>query len=159
MNVPFNLFNDQTGFMEARNQDGSWAGEDRGWTEGQFMSSFSSFSEIMNMFTGDKWAYSFDVVHNVPELIARRGGRVNFVKSLEEHFEGGHNDHTNEVRLVFLSLYSHYYIQYFLNTNSVLMLHLLAFTPHTLPLRTLRSCVQGSGKGTRDCPRELWEHS
>ncbi|KAJ2913627.1 hypothetical protein MD484_g6788, partial [Candolleomyces efflorescens] len=78
MNVPFNLFNDQTGFMEARNQDGSWAGEDKGWTE------------------GDKWAYSFDVVHNVPELIARRGGRVNFVKSLEEHFEGGHNDHTNE---------------------------------------------------------------
>ncbi|RXW16690.1 hypothetical protein EST38_g9162 [Candolleomyces aberdarensis] len=78
MNVPFNLFNDETGFMEARNQDGSWAGEDKGWTE------------------GDKWAYSFDVVHNVPELIRKRGGRVNFVKSLEEHFEGGHNDHTNE---------------------------------------------------------------
>ncbi|KAJ2916261.1 hypothetical protein MD484_g4174, partial [Candolleomyces efflorescens] len=62
MNVPFNLFNDQT--MEARNQDGSWAasGEDE----------------------GDKWAYSFDVVYNAPEVIAQRGGRVNFVKSLEE---------------------------------------------------------------------------
>ncbi|KAG2014320.1 glycosyl hydrolase [Coprinopsis cinerea AmutBmut pab1-1] len=78
MNAPFTLYNDETGFMEARNADGSWAGEDRGWTE------------------GDKWAYTFDVVHNIPELINRRGGRLAFVKSLEEHFEGGHNDHTNE---------------------------------------------------------------
>ena len=58
------------------------------------------FPKLMNVFSGDKWAYSFDVVHNVPELINRRGGRVNFVKSLEEHFEGGHNDHTNEVRFI-----------------------------------------------------------
>ncbi|KAF6762454.1 glycoside hydrolase family 92 protein [Ephemerocybe angulata] len=78
MHAPFTLFNEDTGFMEARNADGNWAGEDKGWTE------------------GDKWAYSFDVVHNVPELIERRGGKVKFVQSLEEHFEGGHNDHTNE---------------------------------------------------------------
>ena len=34
MRTPFTLFNDQTGFMEARNKDGSWAGDNRGWTEG-----------------------------------------------------------------------------------------------------------------------------
>ncbi|KAH6899571.1 alpha-1,2-mannosidase [Coprinopsis sp. MPI-PUGE-AT-0042] len=78
MRTPFTLYNDETGFMEARNADGSWAGEDRGWTE------------------GDKWAYTFDVVHAIPELIERRGGKIGFVKSLEQHFDEGHNDHANE---------------------------------------------------------------
>ncbi len=32
--APFTLWNDDTGFFEAQNSDGSWAGEDRGWTEG-----------------------------------------------------------------------------------------------------------------------------
>lgn len=83
--------------MEARNANGSWAGEDAGWTE------------------GDKWAYSFDVVQDMDALIKHRGGEKSFVKSLDEHFDGGlpiffysfmfstkslstgHNDHTNEV--------------------------------------------------------------
>lgn len=39
-----NLFNNRTGFIEARNSDGSWAGEGAGWTE------------------GDHWAYSLDVM-------------------------------------------------------------------------------------------------
>jgi putative alpha-1,2-mannosidase len=34
MRAPFTLFNEQTGFMEARHANGSWAGEDQGWTEG-----------------------------------------------------------------------------------------------------------------------------
>ncbi|KAI0315644.1 glycosyl hydrolase family 92-domain-containing protein [Amylostereum chailletii] len=78
MTAPLTIFNQKTGFMEARNADGSWAGEDAGWTE------------------GDKWAYSFDVVHAVEELIEARGGPAAFVKSLDEHFNGGHNDQTNE---------------------------------------------------------------
>ncbi|KAH9029473.1 glycosyl hydrolase family 92-domain-containing protein [Lactarius hengduanensis] len=75
---PGTIFNGITGFMEARNASGAWAGPDNGWTE------------------GDKWAYSFDVVHAVQELIALRGGKASFVRSLDEHFDGGHNDHTNE---------------------------------------------------------------
>ncbi|KAJ3492674.1 hypothetical protein NLJ89_g11184 [Agrocybe chaxingu] len=78
LRAAFALFNDATGFMEARNADGSWAGEGSGWTE------------------GDKWAYSFDVVHDVPTLIKRRGGPIKFVQSLDDHFDGGHNDHSNE---------------------------------------------------------------
>lgn len=38
------MWNAEKGFMESRNSDGSWAGEDEGWTE------------------GDHWAYSLDVM-------------------------------------------------------------------------------------------------
>ena len=69
--APFSIFNNETGFMEARNADGSWAGQDAGWTE------------------GDMWAYTFDVVHDVPGLVARRGGNASFVAFLDEHFDGG----------------------------------------------------------------------
>ncbi|OCH93281.1 glycoside hydrolase family 92 protein [Obba rivulosa] len=78
MTAPFTIFNNDTGFMEARNANGSWAGQDAGWTE------------------GDMWAYTFDVVHDVNGLIQRRGGNASFVAFLDEHFDGGHNDQTNE---------------------------------------------------------------
>lgn len=68
---PFAIYNNDTGFMEARNANGSWAGPDAGWTE------------------GDKWAYSFDVVQDVDRLIQVRGGKTAFVKSLDAHFDGG----------------------------------------------------------------------
>ncbi|TDL14546.1 glycoside hydrolase family 92 protein [Rickenella mellea] len=72
------IFNQKTGFMEARNADGSWAGQTRGWTE------------------GDMWAYTFDVVQDIEGLIELKGGNVSFVKFLDDHFRGGHNNHTNE---------------------------------------------------------------
>ncbi|KAF8707237.1 hypothetical protein AX14_013672 [Amanita brunnescens Koide BX004] len=78
MEAPFSIWNSETKFMEARNANGSFAGQTAGWTE------------------GDMWAYSFDVVHNIPRLIQERGGNASFVQSLDEHFDGGHNDHTNE---------------------------------------------------------------
>lgn len=57
--------------MEARNASGAWAGQNAGWTE------------------GDMWAYTFDVVHDVPALIQRRGGNASFVAFLDAHFDGG----------------------------------------------------------------------
>ncbi|KAL1679828.1 glycoside hydrolase family 92 protein [Schizophyllum commune] len=72
------LFNDETNYMEAKNADGSWAGEENGWTE------------------GDKWVYSFDVAHNIPGLIEKRGGKEAFVKSLDEFWDSGHADFGNE---------------------------------------------------------------
>lgn len=54
-------------------------------------------SYLLTVAEGDKWAYSFDVVHDIPELIKRRGGNASFVRTLDEHFDGGHNDHSNEV--------------------------------------------------------------
>jgi putative alpha-1,2-mannosidase len=98
MRTPFTLFNEQTGFMEARNKDGSWAGDTRGWTEGDSLFCWYMFASNP-ILIGDKWAYSFDVVHAIPELIKRRGGKAGFLRSLEVHFEGAHNEHTNEVHL------------------------------------------------------------
>ncbi|KAJ7733323.1 glycoside hydrolase family 92 protein [Mycena metata] len=78
MTAPFTLYNNETGFMEARNASGAWAGPDNGWTE------------------GDKWAYTFDVVQDIPGLVQHRGGNASFVASLDAHLDGGHNDHSNE---------------------------------------------------------------
>ncbi|KAI0795422.1 glycoside hydrolase family 92 protein [Abortiporus biennis] len=74
----FVLYNNETGFMEAKNANGTWAGQEEGWTE------------------GDMWAYTFDVVQDVQSLIYKKGGHKKFVEFLDEHFDGGHNDHTNE---------------------------------------------------------------
>ncbi|KAI0029439.1 glycoside hydrolase family 92 protein [Vararia minispora EC-137] len=76
--APFSIYNNVTGFMEARDADGRFAGEDEGWTE------------------GDKWIYSFDVVQDIDALVTARGGLAAFVRTLDAHFDGGHNDHTNE---------------------------------------------------------------
>ena len=37
MRAPFLIYNNDTGFMEARNADGSWAGPENGWTEGMYV--------------------------------------------------------------------------------------------------------------------------
>lgn len=73
-----NQFNPATGFMQARQEDGRWAGENDGWTE------------------GDKWAYTFAVMHDVPGLIQLMGGKEKFNELLDRHFAGGHNWHANE---------------------------------------------------------------
>jgi putative alpha-1,2-mannosidase len=71
MSAPFSIFNSDSGFMEAKFANGSWAEPDAGWTE------------------GDKWAYTFDVVHDVDGLIRAKGGKIEFVRFLDEHFNGG----------------------------------------------------------------------
>ncbi|KAI2601883.1 glycoside hydrolase family 92 protein [Hypoxylon sp. NC1633] len=66
-------------FMRARNENGTWANETWGWTE------------------GDKWVYTFDVLHDVEGLAALfAGGRQGMKAKLDEHFDGGHNMHSNE---------------------------------------------------------------
>ncbi|MGA4541984.1 GH92 family glycosyl hydrolase [Uniformispora flossi] len=71
-----NAYNPATGFMQARNSDGSWAAG--GWTE------------------GDQWVYTNDVLHDAPGLIALKGGDAAFASWLDGYFAGGHNNHTNE---------------------------------------------------------------
>ncbi|MFJ1707650.1 GH92 family glycosyl hydrolase [Kitasatospora sp. NPDC088346] len=70
------LFNATTGFMQARKLDGSWA--DGAWTE------------------GDQWVYTNGVLHDVPGLIALKGGDASYSAWLDTYFAGGHNNHTNE---------------------------------------------------------------
>ncbi|KAG6836167.1 hypothetical protein H0H93_010715 [Arthromyces matolae] len=70
LRAPTTIYNNDTGFVEARDANGSWA--------------------------GDKWIYSFDAIQDIPGLIERRGGNQSFVASLDAHFDGGHNYHPNE---------------------------------------------------------------
>jgi predicted alpha-1,2-mannosidase len=72
------VFNAKTGFMQAKNSDGSWAGENEGWTE------------------GDHWVYTWAVMHDVPGLMRLMGGADKYNALLDEHFRGGHNVHKNE---------------------------------------------------------------
>ncbi|KAJ5316439.1 hypothetical protein N7476_006746 [Penicillium atrosanguineum] len=72
------LWNNETQFMQARNDNGTWANPEWGWTE------------------GDNWVYTFDVMHDVEGLAALFGGREAMRDKLDAHFEGGHNDQTNE---------------------------------------------------------------
>ncbi|KAI3332480.1 glycoside hydrolase family 92 protein [Xylariaceae sp. AK1471] len=73
------LWNPDTQFMQARNANGTFANDTWGWTE------------------GDKWVYSFDVLHDVDGLADLfEGGRNGMKTKLDEHFDGGHNMHSNE---------------------------------------------------------------
>jgi predicted alpha-1,2-mannosidase len=72
------LFNPKTGFMQARNSDGSWADPGAGWTE------------------GDKWVYTWSVMHDIPGLMKLMGGADTYNRKLDQHFAGGHNHHDNE---------------------------------------------------------------
>jgi predicted alpha-1,2-mannosidase len=72
------LFNKMTGFMQARNSDGSWADPKDGWTE------------------GNTWVYTWAVMHDIPGLIQLMGGKEKYNARLDEHFSGGHNQHSNE---------------------------------------------------------------
>ena len=72
------IFNPATGFMQAKNSDGSWASEKDGWTE------------------GDHWVYTFAVFHDLPGLESLMGGPDKYNSLLDRHFAGGHNHHDNE---------------------------------------------------------------
>ncbi|CAJ2514103.1 Uu.00g022220.m01.CDS01 [Anthostomella pinea] len=64
------IWNAETQFMQARNANGSWANDTWGWTE------------------GDKWVYTFDVLHDVDGLAELfDGGRDGMKTKLDEHFD------------------------------------------------------------------------
>ena len=73
-----NIYNSARGFMQAKHADGSWARPKEGWTE------------------GDQWVYTYSVLHDIPGLMALMGGPDKFNARLDEHFQGGHNQHDNE---------------------------------------------------------------
>jgi predicted alpha-1,2-mannosidase len=73
-----NIFNKATGFMQARNSDGSWAAPDAGWTE------------------GNTWVYTWAVMQDLPGLMKLMGGKDVYNKELDQHFQGNHNIHKNE---------------------------------------------------------------
>jgi predicted alpha-1,2-mannosidase len=73
-----NIFNPQTGLMQARNFDGSWASPAAGWTE------------------GGPQVYTWDVLHDIPGLIQLMGGKDRYNARLDAYFDGDYNWHSNE---------------------------------------------------------------
>ncbi|KAI8577786.1 hypothetical protein K450DRAFT_249990 [Umbelopsis ramanniana AG] len=72
------VFNNDTTFMEARMEDGSWNDDASTWTE------------------GNKWIYTFNVPHNFSGLRSLFNGTEAFENKLDTYFQGGHNDQSNE---------------------------------------------------------------
>ncbi|KAE8539215.1 hypothetical protein D1P53_004311 [Cryptococcus gattii VGV] len=66
-----NMWNAETGFMESRNSDGSWAGEDEGWTEGliELMGGNQTFIDFMNRhFDEGHNLHTNEPSHHIPYL-------------------------------------------------------------------------------------------
>ncbi|KAK2597382.1 hypothetical protein QQS21_006006 [Conoideocrella luteorostrata] len=74
-----NIWNNDTQFMQTRNSNGTFARDDWGWTE------------------GDKWVYTFDVMHDPAGLASLfENGTSGMKAKLDQHFSQGHNQHSNE---------------------------------------------------------------
>ncbi|PWN46379.1 hypothetical protein IE81DRAFT_6250 [Ceraceosorus guamensis] len=81
-----NVYNNATGFFAPRFANGSFfeaplqnpKARDDGFTE------------------GNRWTYLFDVVHDLPGLVRLHGSRMATLQKLDDYFEGGYNDHSNE---------------------------------------------------------------
>ena len=69
-----NIFNNETMFMEARNEDGSWNSMRSTWTE------------------ADAWVYTFNVQHDFPGLRDLFHGPDGLGRKLDEYYLGGHNN-------------------------------------------------------------------
>ena len=84
-----NIFNKETSFMEARYENGSWCSHPETWTE------------------ATNWVYTFNVQHDFPGLRDLFGGADALGKKLDEYYDGGHNDQTNEPSHA--TVYAYYY--------------------------------------------------
>jgi predicted alpha-1,2-mannosidase len=95
------IYNAQTGFMEAKNDNGTWAGSDQGWSEGDdwYVSPHAShdFAGItLTLLLFSCRIYTFDVMHDPKGLANLFGGKEKMKAKLDSYFEGGHNEHSNE---------------------------------------------------------------
>lgn len=81
-----NVFDNSTGRMAARFSNGTFLSQPLDKPTGRQL----GFTE------GNEWDYSFDVMHDVEGLAELVGGKEKLIKLLDEHFEGGHNDQSNE---------------------------------------------------------------
>jgi predicted alpha-1,2-mannosidase len=73
-----NIWNEDTLFMDAKYENGTWCRNPSVWTE------------------ADNWVYTFNVQHDFAGLRDLFGGADALGKKLDEYYTGGHNDQTNE---------------------------------------------------------------
>jgi predicted alpha-1,2-mannosidase len=73
-----NIFNPETKMMEAKYENGTWCSLPSTWTE------------------ASDWVYTFNVFHDFPGLRELFGGADTLGRKLDDYYNGGHNDQTNE---------------------------------------------------------------
>ena len=85
-----NLYNPETGFLNARTFNGNWhPNEQEGFTE------------------GGRWTYLFGAMHDIPGMITHYGGKEAFLKKLDQNFQEGHYRHDNEPGHHYIYLYNY----------------------------------------------------
>ncbi|OPZ30035.1 MAG: Glycosyl hydrolase family 92 [Bacteroidetes bacterium ADurb.BinA174] len=80
--------------------------------DGTFYSPFNpkqgeNFEPVPGFHEGSSWNYSFMVPHDVQGLIKMHGGKRKFVNKLQEVFDDGHYDPTNEPNIGYPFLFSY----------------------------------------------------
>lgn len=73
-----NIWNNETKFMESKYENGKWCPDPSTWTE------------------ATKWVYTFNVQHDFPGLRDLFQGPKQLSEKLDEYYNGGFNDQTNE---------------------------------------------------------------
>ncbi|MCC5929963.1 MAG: GH92 family glycosyl hydrolase [Cyclobacteriaceae bacterium] len=91
-----NNFDAQIGFVRPKLSDGSW------------VSPFDPTSHNLACFTeGSAWTYTFMVPHDMRGLIKLMGGPKRFVNKLQQCFDEGHFDVTNEPDIAYPYLFNY----------------------------------------------------
>ena len=79
--------------------------------EGEFLGDFDpatgkNFENVPGFHEASAWCYTFAVPHDLAGLTKLKGGKKNFVKSLQCVFDNGHSDPANEPDIVYAYLFS-----------------------------------------------------
>lgn len=80
--------------------------------DGTFLSPFNpkqgeNFEDVPGFHEGSSWSYSFMVPHDIPGLIKMHGGNKKFTRKLQEVFDDGHYDPTNEPNIGYPYLFNY----------------------------------------------------
>lgn len=96
-----NVYNSETGFMAARNYDGSFLSE--------ISSRIDESDQLVEegITEGGKWTYLFCVMQDIDGLISLMGGDEKFTSMLDRNFNDGHFQHRNEPGHHFIYLYNY----------------------------------------------------
>lgn len=91
-----NIFDKSTGFVRPKLNNGKW------------VEPFDPASHDLSCFTeGSAWTYTFMVPHDMQGLIQLMGGQKHFVNKLQQCFDEGHFDVTNEPDIAYPFLFNY----------------------------------------------------
>ena len=96
-----NVYNPETGFMSARNYDGSFLTEINSHVDASDQVVEDGITE------GGKWTYLFCAMQDIEGLISIVGGKEKFTSMLNKNFDEGHFQHRNEPGHHYIYLYNY----------------------------------------------------